>query len=402
MDERQFSNIVSASLRMAENANVENLRESSAAVIRNIVKSNRGVFVVHGLRGTGKTTVLSEISKQTEKSLYLSGEVILKYGADLLEVFHHSEKAGYNTLLIDEIHAMPGWEKNVKIFYDESHGKIIASGSSATALKTKGSELSRRAELYEIKPLSFREYIYFRTGKRLPKITLEDILNKEKRTGLSKAVFPHTNLFDQYLRKDALPASFFENKQHAYMNIVERIVRYDLETLHEIDSEYIEAAFKIIKLTATSSPDKLSYSKIADSIERSVKFTKHAVSLLSSAGLFHIVTPKGIGHKAIRSEDKIHMPLSFRSALCSKYGVDPSIGGLREDFFIQHVPDTQYIKTGSSRRTPDYQVGNYIFEIGGSSKGWDQLKNMKNAYLVKESVTVEKNEIPLYLFGLLY
>ncbi len=90
------------------------------------------------------------------------------------------------------------------------------------------------------------------------------------------------------------------------------------------------------------------------------------------------------------------MPLSFRNALCESYGVKASEGALREDFFIQHVKEANYVKTGSERRTPDFMVKGHVFEIGGPNKGWEQLKNQKNAFLVKEELTTEKNEIPLY------
>jgi len=402
MDDQLFSNIVSASLRMADTAKVEMLREASKNIVEEVIKSGQGVFIVYGLRGVGKTTILSEVSRRTDSSIYLSGDVILKYGSGLLDILHHCEKSGYKTYMVDEIHALPDWEKDVKIFYDETHAKILVSGSSAAALRTKGSELSRRATLFELKPLSFREYVQFKANVKIPKAALADILDPSKRPGLSKTIFSYANEFDPYLRKYALPVSFFENKTDAYMNIVERIVRYDLEVLREIDVHYIDASFRIIKLVAISSPGEISYSKISKDIGRSIKFTMEAVRMLALAGIFYIIPPEGVGHDAIRSEDKILMPLSFRSALCEAYGVAPSIGGLREDFFIQHVDNALYIKTGAERRTPDYRVGDKIFEIGGPTKGWAQLKEHKNAYLVKESLTVEKNEIPLYLFGLLY
>ena len=402
MDERQFSNVVSASMRISETAKVEKLRETSTATAQEIIRAKDALFVIYGLRGTGKTTILSEIARSTEASIYLSGDVILKYGVDLFDLLHYAHSAGYKTFMIDEIHAIPDWEKSIKIFYDETHAKIVASGSYAAALRTKGSELSRRARLFEVRPLSFREYLSLKTGKDIPKASLEDLLDPDKRIGLSKSIMPYAGEFEQYLARYGLPVCFFEDKPQAYINIVERVVRYDLEILHGVDAHYVDAAFRIIKMAATSPPGEVSYSKLADSIQRSVKFTKEAVHLLSLAGLFHIVPPEGMGHKAIRSEDKILMPLSFRSALCEAYGVAAPVGALREDFFIQHVKEANYLKTGSERRTPDYSVRGYIFEVGGPTKGWAQLKDRKNAYLVKEALSMERNEIPLYLFGLLY
>ena len=96
------------------------------------------------------------------------------------------------------------------------------------------------------------------------------------------------------------------------------------------------------------------------------------------------------------------MPLSFRSALCSYYGLSVPKGSLREDFFIQHVGKCFYLKTGKERRTPDFLVQDYIFEVGGPSKGFEQIKSLKNAFIVKDGLSVGDREIPLSLFGLLY
>ena len=96
------------------------------------------------------------------------------------------------------------------------------------------------------------------------------------------------------------------------------------------------------------------------------------------------------------------MSLSYRYAMCTKYNVKPSIGGIREDFFIQHVGDAMYLKTGVKRRTPDYVVNGKVFEVGGPSKGKSQLGRNSDHYVVKETLLPSKGEVSLYSIGLLY
>ena len=74
----------------------------------------------------------------------------------------------------------------------------------------------------------------------------------------------------------------------------------------------------------------------------------------------------------------------------------------KRGLLVQHVGHCDYLKTGVERRTPDFVVGDYIFEVGGPSKNYGQIKGMKNAFLVKEASFQSKEEIPIYLFGLLY
>ena len=51
----------------------------------------------------------------------------------------------------------------------------------------------------------------------------------------------------------------------------------------------------------------------------------------------------------------------------------------------------------------DFRVGDVLFEVGGRSKKWQQLKPAKNAYIIADDIVVghEANIIPLYLFGFL-
>src|SRR3989338_2234392 len=205
MDEKQFSEIVAVSLTIAEKSKVGLLREMSKKIVRELSSASSGVFIIAGVRGTGKTTLLAELYAIEEKALFINAEIVLKYGVDLLDLLHYASAKGYTTLLIDEIHVLSAWEKNMKIWFDETRGKIILTGSSALALKVKGSELSRRARSFELKPLSFREYLQFKTKKEFPVVTLKDLLNPVKRKELEKAVAPYAHYFKTYCQFEALP-----------------------------------------------------------------------------------------------------------------------------------------------------------------------------------------------------
>lgn len=402
IEEKIFSSILTVSANIAEKSKVGELRDLSKEILKNISSSKRGVFILYGVRGSGKTTVLASLNKKEENALFANGEIILKYGVSLLDFLHYAYSKGYKIFLIDEIHTLPEWEKDIKIFYDETKEKIIVTGSSAIALKVKGSELSRRASFFEVKPLSFREYIFFRTGKHLPKVSIGDITNLKKRKELEKLIIPYINYFPSFLQFDALPAAFFEKNKEVYINILERTIRYDLVSLREVDISYIENVFRAVKFIATSPPGEFSYSGLASSLGVGLKLAREIITSLTQTGIIYKIPPFGKGKKAIRKEEKVLMPLSFREALCGYYGVSSPKGSLREDFFIQHVGECFYLKTGIKRRTPDFLIRDCVFEVGGPSKGFEQIKDMKKAFLVKEAISLENNEIPIYLFGLLY
>jgi hypothetical protein len=45
----------------------------------------------------------------------------------------------------------------------------------------------------------------------------------------------------------------------------------------------------------------------------------------------------------------------------------------------------------------------YFIEVGGKNKGFEQIKDMSNSFVVKDDIEVGfKNSVPLWLFGFLY
>ena len=60
MQEILFTNIMTMSMKTAEQARVDNLRYSSIEIISQI-KSKKGLYIISGLRGVGKTTILSTL-----------------------------------------------------------------------------------------------------------------------------------------------------------------------------------------------------------------------------------------------------------------------------------------------------------------------------------------------------
>ena len=47
--------------------------------------------------------------------------------------------------------------------------------------------------------------------------------------------------------------------------------------------------------------------------------------------------------------------------------------------------------------------GKWLFEVGGKKKGFSQIKNVKESYVVSDDMEIGYgNKIPLWMFGLLY
>ncbi len=392
-----FTNVVSYSQKMINSNLVSKLRPLSMEIVK-MIQNQSIITAIKGLRGVGKSSLLIYFLYHQKDSIYINAEYLLKQGLSLYEVLDYAYSQGYRVFGIDEIHVLKNWPLDVKLFYDQTRAKIVLTGSSAISLHITSSELSRRVVSVDLKPFSFREFIYFKTGVLLEKRTLKEILENKKE--IAREIAPFVSIYNEFLEYYALPAAFFESKD-VYPGIIEKIVYHDLISLKSIDFSYVDAAFKTLRFLVSSKPGEISYNSLASSLGKSVKFSISLINLLANAGILNIINAHGRGHKPIRSGVKISLPLSFRSALARYFNTEVEKGALREDFFIHHVGNAFYVKE-MGRRSPDYWVDGYVFEIGGPSKGKSQLERSERGFLVKESLSTMSNDVPIYLFGLLY
>ena len=86
-------------------------------------------------------------------------------------------KLGGKYLFIDEIHKYKDWSKELKLIYDyHPELNVIFTGSSVLDINKGASDLSRRAVMYQMQGLSFREYLQLFHHISINTYSLSDIL----------------------------------------------------------------------------------------------------------------------------------------------------------------------------------------------------------------------------------
>ena len=365
-----------------------------------------------GSRGVGKTTLLLQYIKnehlKDKTCFYFSADLIYFQQTTLLEFvgnLHLIE--GYQIVVIDEVHKYQGWNQELKNLYDSFPSlKIVFSGSSMLDLVSGSHDLSRRAKLYRLQGMSFREYLNFTLGLNLKQMAFQDILeNPAACLNQLKGIERLLPRFEDYLKKGYYPFVFED--PHSYYEKVSRVIDKtifeDIANYYNLKTPNLQYFKRLITYLASIPPGELNAHNLAKHLGVDHKTVEHYISILASVGLVREMHPYEGGSLGLRKPSKILLNNTNLIHTMHKYlGGEPSKGMERELFFVQSLQNAG-IEVFYSKQA-DYRTKEAVFEIGGKNKTREQLKGLQEpSYLVKDDIIhAIKGEIPLFLFGFLY
>ena len=375
----------------------------------NIVNRLTGLV---GPRGVGKATLLLQYIKNKllndGKAFYFSADLICFQQASLLEFVGNLHSVeGYQIIFIDEIHKYQGWNQELKNLYDSFPSlKIVFSGSSMLDLIEGSHDLSRRAKLYRLHGLSFREYLNFALDLNLQPMSLEDILENPTAclSQLKKVdrILPH---FEEYLKQGYYPFVFED--PHSYYEKISRVIDKtifeDIANYYNLKTPNLQYFKRLLTYLTSIPPGDLNMHNLAKSLGIDHKTVEHYVTILAAVGLIREMRPYEGGSPGLRKPSKILLNNTNLIHTMQQYlGGQPSKGMERELFFVQSLQNAD-IEVFYSKQA-DYRTKDAVFEIGGKNKTRDQLKGVDEpSYLVKDDILQSvKGDIPLFLFGFLY
>ena len=366
------------------------------------------MIAVVGSRGVGKTTFLLQYVKELKseyeahKSLYFSYDYPSHVDIKLYELAEEFSKLGGKYLLIDEIHKYKDFALDLKAIYDfYPELQVIFTGSCATSIYNSQADLSRRAVLYHMNGLSYREFLELKLDKKLPVFTLDEICSNSVALvdELCEQIVPLEH-FSEYLQYGYYPFYFSdkENYLKLLIAVVNLTIDVDLVMLGYIKPAYANKLKKLLNVICYSKPFELNVTKVASNIEVSRNTIYAYLEHLTKGDLLTVVADNKKGLSSLSKPEKLYLNNTNLSyALCD----DPELGTLREGFFANQLQEQHTVTT---TKQGDFMVnGKIIFEIGGKYKGFKQIKDMKDAFIVQDTDSTEnKYKIPLWLFGFLY
>ena len=358
-----------------------------------------------GARGIGKTTFLLQylhsLDIPVSKKLYFSVDSIVTSNMKLFDIAEDFYNLGGKLLVIDEIHKYKDFEIELKEIYDFLDLQVIFSGSSALVLEHKKADLSRRAMIYRLKGLSFREFLELKLGSPFHSYSLDEIIQNHTTIAreIAKKIKPLEH-FKEYLQCGYYPF-YFEAKGSYCIKLEETIntvIESDLPIIFNIEPSNI---YKLKQLTAyicSSKPYELNLTSLAQKIGINRKTLYQYIHYLTLGNIFSRLEAKAKGDTVFSKPAKLYLN---NPNLNYCYCQEKEIGTIREEFFLNMVTlkhKLLYPKKG------DFLVDEKLtFEIGGKDKSFKQIKDLPNSYVVADDIEIGfANKIPLWIFGLLY
>ena len=365
------------------------------------------IIGLKGSRGVGKTTLLFQHLKKnykpTHRVLYASLDHFWFAENRLYHLADNFYKKGGEILFLDEVHRYPDWSVELKNIYDDfSNLKIVFTGSSLLHLDKSRADLSRRAVLYEMPGLSFREYLNFETKNNFSSFTLEEILTNHVEIAISilEKIKPLA-FFQNYLQYGYYPF-YLENIKSFHQKLNEGILtvlEVDIPQFETIQTSHILLLKRLLQIISSSVPFKPNLQSVSQRTDISINTLKKYLYLLDKANIISLLHTDSKGLSNLSKPEKIF--LQNTNLMYNLAGETQNIGNLRETFFLTNLREIAKVEAA---KTADFFINEkYTFEIGGKGKKQKQIKNIPDSYVVKDEIeTGNNNIIPLWLFGFLY
>ena len=231
----------------------------------------RQIVLLSGLRRVGKTTLLYQIIEllikkiNSKKILYFNFDKKVEEIIEILESYQKLVNINWKKekmfVFLDEITRLNEWATKLKMLYDAFPNlKFFISSSGSLSLEEEAiKNLGGRYFIFNIKPLSFKEYLELKNKKNMLKEAslFEKEIKEEIESYLLRSFPEIVNWEDELLIKDYLRST-----------IIDRIVKSDLlDRFKNLNKDLLE---NLLKLFYSEPGIYLDY----DGLSKSMKISK--------------------------------------------------------------------------------------------------------------------------------
>ena len=357
------------------------------------------MFGLVGPRGVGKSTMILQYIKEHRDSrhiLYIGADHLYFSSHTLVETVDEFVKESGEQIFIDEIHKYENWSRELKQIYD-SHPdvKVGFTGSSVLDIYKGFADLSRRAPVFMMQGLSFREYLQLFHDIKVPVYTLDDVLALSAKVADVSHPLP---LFRDYLQRGYYPFSGESDFEIRLRQVINQTMEVDIPQYANMNASTGRRLKKLLAVIAQSVPFKPVMDSLATVVGVSRNVLPDYFLYMEQAGMIGQLRDDTGGIRGVGKVEKVYLDNTNMAYLLGGDAAD--IGNIRETFFFNQM---RVVSDVISSRISDFEIDGKTFEVGGKNKGKKQLSEAKEGYVVKDDIEFGSgNIIPLWAFGLLY
>jgi len=393
--------------------------------------TKRTWIAMPGLRGIGKTTILSQIYcdplLSNIKKIYASFDRVKTIGANIqdfitaCENYYGSSFENINepiALFLDEVQYLDNWAVGLKTVLDRSKNIFIfCTGSSALSLQSDAN-VARRMSYIKLHPLCFTEYVMikqsheglnnitkpvtglaqqlknaiFGSSTALDAYSKLNSLAPSVRRYWGSVTYSKNALFGEYLAYGTLPFTLDLPNKSAIWDRINRILSESLDrdvvSYNRFDNETIAMIPRLLFLLASSV--EISISKLAGTLEMNKKTIMAILGALEKTEIITAIPPKGAHRGRIGKPNKyMFTSPAMRAALCSFGGIitpdnDTSLKGKLLEDIVGLYLKRMFLETSFGRAIVEYDPAQ-----GGADFIVSLDSNNRNAIVIE--VGAQKN-----------
>lgn len=273
------------------------LRDIYSALLHHSKKKQ--VTVITGMRRVGKSTAVKYILQQLDHQNYIyldceRIEIRIMFNVpNYEEIKNELELLGLDfskpaIIALDEIQLVENLPSVIKYFYDTYHIKFIVTGSSSYYMRNKFSEsLAGRKRIFEMYPLSFKEFLQFKNADDTP-------YDKYAWKLFNKAWYnKYKDLYAEFIRFGGFPEVVLEENQDDKIELLKDIINSYIELDVKLLSDYSisEDLYKLVKLLASRAGNKVDYTKISSVAGINRQKVASYIQLLEYTYFIYLATP---------------------------------------------------------------------------------------------------------------
>ena len=363
-----------------------------------IAWNSRMVGIV-GPRGVGKSTMILQYiieNRNKEEQLYVSADHTYFSTHSLVDLADDFIKEGGKKLFIDEVHKYKGWSSELKQIYDvHPELSIVFTGSSVLDIHKGEADLSRRALIFNMQGLSFREYLELFHDIKISTYSIDEIVENMVEIADIKHPLP---IFRDYLRTGYYPFSKEDGFEIRLQQVITQTIESDIAQYADLNASTARKIKRMLAIVSELSPYKPNALNLATEIGVSKNNVPDYLLYLEMAGMIGQLRDDTGGMRGLGKVEKVYVDNpNLMFAMSSN---NPDIGNIRETFFYNQLRVNNDV---ISSKESDFKIDSRVFEVGGAKKGKKQIENLPEGFVVKDDIEFgHGNVIPLWHFGFNY